>query len=244
MLYDLALSYRDFGAEIATLSNWHTTATGAEPRSVLELACGPARHGLEFARRGAEVVGIDRSGAMCRYAAELSIGLPNMSIEEADMSAFLLDASFDLAILMLNSIDHVTHPEALHGLFISISGHLDPGGTFIIEADRESEEVGSAEWSKTGAAGDVTVRWSWTDAHERAEMTGRLDGRDVAIDEIMPMRHWRASEIVEAARASGMEVFGHFGSFGEDTAPAIERSEKLEADTDLQCCFVFRTGAA
>ena len=72
--YDLLFSYRDYPKEIATLVQWYTVATGADraPGSVLELACGPARHAVEFSRNSIQVTGLDLSQEMCAYAESLA----------------------------------------------------------------------------------------------------------------------------------------------------------------------------
>jgi len=53
---------------------------------VLELACGPGRHALEFARRGYRVTGVDRTARYLETAREKA-GEEGLDVEwvEADM---------------------------------------------------------------------------------------------------------------------------------------------------------------
>jgi hypothetical protein len=45
-LYDLAFGYRDFYEEVQFLLSKHTNIVGTRPQSVLEVAAGPSRHGI------------------------------------------------------------------------------------------------------------------------------------------------------------------------------------------------------
>ena len=66
-VYDLAFSYRNYEREVSELMAWHRDVSrgGRPPESVLELACGPGRHMLEFARAGIRGWGVEISEAMC-----------------------------------------------------------------------------------------------------------------------------------------------------------------------------------
>ena len=40
------------------------------PSSVVELGCGPAKHSIEFSKRGIKATGVDRNEKMIEYAKE------------------------------------------------------------------------------------------------------------------------------------------------------------------------------
>src|SRR5262245_66156251 len=70
--------------------------------AVLDLCCGPGRHALEFARRGFQVTGVDRTAhdlATARAAATRQ-GLTLQFVQE-DMRSFQRPATFDLALTLL-----------------------------------------------------------------------------------------------------------------------------------------------
>ncbi|MGH3281841.1 MAG: class I SAM-dependent methyltransferase, partial [Trebonia sp.] len=117
-LYELACAYRDIPAEVSALQAWcatHFTGnSGAGVRSVLELASGPAEHARELARRGLRVAALDRSPAMCAYAAaQAKAAGVNLRVVEADMRRFTITGAgdtrvmFDVAVTMLNSACHL-----------------------------------------------------------------------------------------------------------------------------------------
>ena len=68
-LYQLACAYRDIPAEVTALLAWCGEHSREEVQSVLELAARPAEHALELARRGLRATALDKSAAMCGFAA-------------------------------------------------------------------------------------------------------------------------------------------------------------------------------
>jgi SAM-dependent methyltransferase len=110
-LYEAACAYRDVPGEVDALLRWsgkHRDPDTGPPRSVLELAAGPSEHARELARRGLDATALDLSAAMCARARELAaaeaIGLTTV---QADMRDFSLGRTFDLVIIMLNSLCHL-----------------------------------------------------------------------------------------------------------------------------------------
>src|SRR6202161_3510777 len=109
-LYELACAYRDIPAEITAIEAWCARHHEGPVGTVLELAAGPAEHARELARRGLRATALDRSPAMCSYAAgpAKAAGVA-LGVVEADMRDFLIAGPdgtpvlFDLAITMLNS---------------------------------------------------------------------------------------------------------------------------------------------
>jgi SAM-dependent methyltransferase len=104
----LACAYRDVPAEATALLAWCGEHSREEVQSVLELAAGPAEHALELARRGLRATALDKSAAMCGFAAARAEGAGlDLGVVEADMRDFKLPDRFDLAITMLNSLCHL-----------------------------------------------------------------------------------------------------------------------------------------
>ena len=75
--------------------------------AVLDLCCGPGRHSLEFARRGFQVTGVDRTArylATARAAATRE-GLTVEFVQE-DMRHFHRSEAFDLALNLFSSFGY------------------------------------------------------------------------------------------------------------------------------------------
>ena len=79
---------------------------------VLDLACGPGRHALEFARRGFSVTGVDGAKKFIEDAKEKSAS-ENLDVhfEQADMREFIKEESFDLVINLFTSFGYFEDKE-------------------------------------------------------------------------------------------------------------------------------------
>ena len=92
-LYELACAYRDIPAEVTAIQAWCATHFAGGARSVLELAAGPAEHARALARRGLRATALDRSPAMCSYAAgQAKAAGVALDVVEADMRDFTIAA--------------------------------------------------------------------------------------------------------------------------------------------------------
>jgi SAM-dependent methyltransferase len=138
-LYDLAVLYdeqhRSFTEDIAMYETLARDYGGP----VLELGIGNARVGLELARRGREVWGLDLSPAMLRLSAEKAAAAKvELRLHQGDMADFSLgDAlaaaghdGFGLVMVPFNSLCHLHAPEQLVACLESVRRHLKPGGVF------------------------------------------------------------------------------------------------------------------
>jgi len=133
-IYDIAFSDRDFAAECDFLAWCLAQHSPVNQRSFLELACGPARHAREFARRGWRAIGLDLSPHMLEYAAQ-GAARDGVRLEclAADMIDFTLDQPVALAANLMESIAHLLTNEQVVSHLRAVARNLLPGGLFIIE---------------------------------------------------------------------------------------------------------------
>ena len=101
--YDVAFNFRDIGAECDALTQLAQRHGNGPPRTVLELAAGPARHAREWARRGMAATALDSSATMYEYALTCATrdGVA-LRAEVADMVDFSLGTRFDLALMPIH----------------------------------------------------------------------------------------------------------------------------------------------
>ncbi len=139
-LYELACAYRDVPAEVTAIEAWCARQHDGPVGRVLELAAGPAEHARELARRGLRATALDRSPAMCAYAAARAAATGvELAVVEADMRDFTIPgpgggpAGFDLAVTMLNSACHLFTLDDLVRHLGAVRAHLAPGGLYIVE---------------------------------------------------------------------------------------------------------------
>jgi SAM-dependent methyltransferase len=105
------------GAYAADLPLWEELAERSGG-PVLELGCGTGRVALHLARRGHEVVGLDRDAELLAVLAARGIGLP-VSALEADARSFKLESPAALVLapthlLQLLAGRHEIPPTDLH----------------------------------------------------------------------------------------------------------------------------------
>jgi SAM-dependent methyltransferase len=119
-------------AEIAASGvDMHGEATFVEAlgvRSVLDAGCGTGRVGIELARRGLEVVGVDADPGMLDVARRKA---PELEWLEADLSALdLAGRSFD-AVVMAGNVMIFVVPGTEGAVLERSAAHLVPGGLVV-----------------------------------------------------------------------------------------------------------------
>jgi SAM-dependent methyltransferase len=243
-LYELACAYRNVPAEVSALLSWCAThwrgdkdgdgAGSASVRSVLELAAGPAEHARELARRGLRATALDRSPAMCAYAAARAAadGL-ELGVVEADMREFSIPARFDLAITMLNSVCHLFTLDDLVAHLSAVTTHLVPGGLYIAELAHPADFLEpvartNSEWTIEQGGVHAQVRWGGDQDRidpvtqitaEHMSITAHAaDGTVRTVSDVVPNRFWTATEMTAAVRlAGGLTLVASYGDFDHTT---------------------------
>src|SRR5690348_67702 len=231
--YEAACAYRDVPAEVDALLRW-SGKHHRPPRSVLELAAGPAEHARTLARRGLEATALDLNPAMCARASDLAAaaGVP-LTVVQADMRDFSLPGRFDLAITMLNSLCHLLTLDDMLRHLAAVGRHLDQNGLYIMELAHPADYFGaerrtSSEWSSETGDGTVSVRWGAQDqidpvsqvTREHVSVTYHKRGGPVrTVTDVVPNRFWTATELTAAIRlAGGFTVAASYGDFEGDVS--------------------------
>jgi len=234
-LYELACAYRDVPAEVDALERWYARHADPEgssgPRSVLELAAGPAEHALEFARRGVPATALDLSPAMCAYAEQKAsaAGL-GLDVVRADMRDFKLAEPVALAVTMLNSACHLMTLDDLVAHLAAVSQAVAPGGLYIIELAHPADFLTlvprtSSEWDSEVGAARVHVRWGGGDdvidpvtqvTREHVQVTVRDAAGTRTLADVVPNRFWTGTEVAAAVRlAGGFTAVAGYGDFAD-----------------------------
>jgi SAM-dependent methyltransferase len=176
-LYDLAFDW-----DIADEVEWLLGRLGPDCRSVLEPGCGSGRVLEALARRGLEVVGLDRSSAMVELArARLGAAA---EIVLADLTDFDLGRTFDGAVCPINTLAHLL-PGELSRHLERMGRHLRPDARYLVQL-----QLGADRHSSQWETERLRVTWA----------TERLDpaaGRQQQRSRIEILSGERAGEIVE-----------------------------------------------
>jgi len=137
--------------------------------SVLDAGCGTGRVGIELARRGVRVTGVDADGEMLAVARAKA---PDIDWYEADLSDpdGLPDGSFDI-VLLAGNVMIFLDPGTEDRVLTNLVGRLAPGGLLIsgfsLRPDQLSYEDYDALASSSGLA--PVARWATWDRHPFAD---------------------------------------------------------------------------
>jgi SAM-dependent methyltransferase len=97
------------------------------PASVLDAGCGTGRVGVELARRGLEVVGVDLDPDLLERARAKA---PQLRWEVADLAGLDLGRTFDVVVMAGNVVGFVA-PEGRPAAVAGAAAHVAPGGRLI-----------------------------------------------------------------------------------------------------------------
>lgn len=107
-------------------------------RRVLDIGCGTGNLTVRLARKGFELVGMDASADMLKYAAQKSSEITWLcrgmdSMAEPDLDGFGVKA--DAVISTLDSINHLPDKAAVERCFRAAAGSLESGGAFVFDVN-------------------------------------------------------------------------------------------------------------
>jgi SAM-dependent methyltransferase len=104
------------------------------PASILDLACGPGRHGLELARRGFRVTGVDRTTRYLDRARQAATaeGL-ELELVQADMREFRRPGGFDAAVNLFTAFGYFEDPADDRRVVENLFASLRPGAPLLME---------------------------------------------------------------------------------------------------------------
>src|SRR5262249_2361234 len=102
--------------------------------SVLDLCCGPGRHAVEFAQRGFQVTGVDRTSFLLDRARErASEAGASVDWVAEDMRRFVRTDTFDLAVSLFTSFGYFKDEQDDLAVLRNIHRSLKETGVLVIE---------------------------------------------------------------------------------------------------------------
>ncbi len=131
--YEIAFAFRDIAAEVDVMQALMQRHAGRPLQRVLDLACGPAPHLAELARRGHSYTGLDASAEMLAHArAKAEAAGASAQFVQAAMADFELPAPVDFAFTALGSL-YVASTAQLRSHFAAVARALAPGGLYLLD---------------------------------------------------------------------------------------------------------------
>lgn len=105
-------------------------ANGANPKLVLDLACGTGNLTIELSQRGYDMIGIDLSEDMLSVAIDKA---PDIRFLCQDMTEFELYGTVDAIVCTLDAVNYITDKRQLKKVFKLVNNYLNPNGLFIFD---------------------------------------------------------------------------------------------------------------
>jgi len=137
--------------------------------SVLDAGCGTGRVGIELARRGVRVTGIDADTDMLAAARTKA---PDIEWHEADLSDphGLPDGSFDL-VLLAGNVMIFLDPGTEDRVLANLVRRLAPGGMLVSGFSLGPDELSCARYDAMASSVGLApvARWSTWDRHPFAD---------------------------------------------------------------------------
>lgn len=113
------------------------TLHGKNPDMVADLACGTGNLTIPLAKRGYDMIGVDKSADMLSIARE-KCEFPDVLFLNQDMTKLDLYGTADAFLCMIDGINYVLSPHSLLNMFTRIKKcFLNPGGIVIFDISSE-----------------------------------------------------------------------------------------------------------
>jgi SAM-dependent methyltransferase len=223
--YDIVFN-RDVTQEVDFIIQVYRQHVGDDLLSLLDLACGPAYHARNFARRGCRAVGLDLREEMLAFAESLA-AQDGVKVEwiAADMRTLKLDTPVDVTINVFDGIDCLQTNADLLAHFKAIAENLTPNGLYLIDVTHPREtslsEYKPFEYHGERDGVKVDIYWATNNpfvdplthvAHTELEIHVDDHGEKTVIHDTSDERVVTAQEITLLAELSG--VFKPVGWYG------------------------------
>jgi SAM-dependent methyltransferase len=191
------------------------TLLGLSPGArVLDLCYGVGRHSLEFARRGFQVTGVDRTATYLqearRRAAEEGLG---MEFVQEDMRTFVRPGAFDAVINYFTSFGYFESDEDERQVLANAHRSLRPSGVLLMEM--MGKEILARVFSERGwheedgmlILEERKLASDWSSIHNRWIIIRDGDRREVTLT----VRQYSASELCWLLREAGFAAVDVYG---------------------------------
>ena len=107
---------------------------GGDPRSVVDVACGPGRHAVAAAQRGMDVVGVDATSFLLGKARELA-AREGVDVEwvHSDMREHVQEPAVDLVLNLFTSFGYFDDDQDNARVLRNAYDSLRPGGSLVLD---------------------------------------------------------------------------------------------------------------
>ena len=194
---------------------------------ILDLGCGTGRLMEALSRRGADVIGADRSEEMLAVARER---LPNALLLCLPMQKLDLYGTVNAVVCTLDSLNHLLTLQGMKKAVERAGLFLEPGGMFIFDVNSpyKHEEILQ---NNTFVYDRPEVYCVWRNRLRHLTVDIRLDLFEKDGDvfrrrsDAFSERAYTDGELLEALDEAGLELVGRYD--GYTASPAAPMSERI-----------------
>ncbi len=183
---------------------------------VLDLACGTGNITTLLAKKGYDMIGLDKSADMLAVAAQKKGTLPILYTCQ-DMSDFKLHGSVDAVICSLDSVNYITNPVKLKNTFNLIKSYLNPRGLLIFDINSEykiSNVLGNNKFIRD----EGNIFYTWENVYQpktkicayKLTFFIRNGEKYYRKDEIQQQRAYSQKQITQMLEKAKLAVLGCF----------------------------------
>ena len=211
--------------------NRNRQGDGTDGRSLmLDLGCGTGKTAFAMEARGYDVIGIDRSLMMLMQARELAAEIgSNALFLQQDICDFELYGTVDLAVCLLDTVNHITRRDQLSKLFRLSANYLNKDSLLIVDIGTDkhfSRTLGNNVFYQDIAATDelpaFTMLWQnhWQSGRKISisEITVFAEtdsGLYERYDDIIRERFYGWQELRDLAEAEGLRLLARYGDLAD-----------------------------
>lgn len=224
-IYHYAFGFRETAHDAGVLMT-ASDCFGNGGRRFLEVACGNCPYALDLMAAGVDYHGLDLSQHMLAFSAQRIAAAgypPDARLHRMDMRDFVLPTAYDLAFVLMGSLQSLTNDEFLHHLE-RVHTHLNPGGLYVLEwcIDYAPSVEQKDSWIVDSPLGEICVNYRTTQKSAIDQMfeeiiTFVVNGALVAssTDDIY-MRYPNEFVLLIQSGAAQWEIVGSFNRWDLD----------------------------
>lgn len=135
-LYDMFYEKKNYATECDFIEQKFRNYGDGSTRKILDLGCGTGNHGFLLAKRGYDVVGVERSPEMLSQARKKATTFPyanRIHFEQGDIREINLDETFDAVLMMFAVLGYQKNNSDVLAALKRAHEHLRPGGLLIFD---------------------------------------------------------------------------------------------------------------
>ena len=229
--YDPLYQDKDYTGECDLIERTIQSYGSGTPATVLDLGCGTGNHTIELARRGYEVVGVDRSTWMVAEAQRKAALEPHVrvTVRQGDLRGLDLQRRFDVVLMMFAVLGYQLEDADVLAALGTARRHLPSGGLLLFDVwygPAVLQQRPSARMKSVPVPGGQVIRSAESTLNVERHLctvhfhVERMEGgnRTAEMDEAHPMRYFFRDELDRFITASNFSLLrlGVFPAFDEE----------------------------